>query len=775
VSSRLSQFFAELRERKVTRTAVAYAVVGTATAEGVQLLVEALELPRSVWQTTTILILLGFPVALILAWVFERTPRGLRMTDPQTAVEMSTNWRGRWPGITGWVLAAILLVFTGWQALEPDDLALRALARASAVERAVELGSAVDAFRLAQRLPSELPDTTRERLLNAASAVTTLATDPVGARVSWRPFDQPEADWEYLGTTPVQVRLPQALVAVRFERHGYVPRIVGSTPESVDVWELRREGEVQSLALRVPGGSEELRVTTLSGLPQRAIGDFLIDRYEVTNREYQQFIHAGGYERRELWTVPFMKNGRQASWEEATAEFVDRAGRPGPSTWRDGSFPEGTADHPITGISWYEAAAYARFVGRNLPTVYHWYRAASVSDARFIIPWSNLEGAGLAEVGRFAAVTRFGAYDMAGNAREWLENAAGELRYTAGGGWNDPDYAFYIPQPQDPFDRSATNGFRLITDLGDPQLLAAAADPIERRTRDYATETPVSDETFGVFPAVYAYDKLPLDAVVEAVDTIEFGIRERISFDAAYGERMLLYLFLPFGERGDRLQTIVYFPGNGAINLPSFDHWTSDYQRQTRFLVESGRAVAFPVYKGTFERQDGFVYATSKESSTWRDHVIKWRQDLARSIDYLETRPDIDRGRLGYFGFSWGGLMAPVMLALEPRIRAAVIYVAGFSLETMPPVIDPLNFAPRVRAPALVMNARYDYLFPLESSAVPFFEHLGSHEKEHYVSDGGHSLNNGSHFVPWDEVIRETLRWLDRHLGSTRAPPGASR
>jgi eukaryotic-like serine/threonine-protein kinase len=63
--------------------------------------------------------------------------------------------------------------------------------------------------------------------------------------------------------------------------------------------------------------------------------------------------------------------------------FVDRTGRPGPSTWELSNYPEGRDDYPVSGISWYEAAAYARFRGKTLPTIYHWARAAFPKNELF--------------------------------------------------------------------------------------------------------------------------------------------------------------------------------------------------------------------------------------------------------------------------------------------------------------------------------------------------------------------------------------------------------
>ncbi len=94
---------------------------------------------------------------------------------------------------------------------------------------------------------------------------------------------------------------------------------------------------------------------------------YYIDRYEVTNRQYQEFVDKGGYEKREYWTTPFTKDGHQLNWEDAKAFFRDSSGRAGPSTWQGGHYPEGQADFPVSGVSWYEASAYAAFAGRACP------------------------------------------------------------------------------------------------------------------------------------------------------------------------------------------------------------------------------------------------------------------------------------------------------------------------------------------------------------------------------------------------------------------------
>jgi formylglycine-generating enzyme required for sulfatase activity len=122
---------------------------------------------------------------------------------------------------------------------------------------------------------------------------------------------------------------------------------------------------------------------------------------------------------------------------EAMARFHDRTGRPGPATWGAGRFPDGLGRFPVGGVSWYEAAAYAAFVGRSLPTMHHWYRAAALDRFADILGVSNFDAHGPAPVGDRGGLGPFGTEDMAGNVKEWYSTEVGGKRGLLGGAWDD--------------------------------------------------------------------------------------------------------------------------------------------------------------------------------------------------------------------------------------------------------------------------------------------------------------------------------------------------
>lgn len=140
---------------------------------------------------------------------------------------------------------------------------------------------------------------------------------------------------------------------------------------------------------------------------------------------------------------------------------------------------------------------------------------------------------------------------------------------------------------------------------------------------------------------------------------------------------------------------------------------------------------------------------------------------LGRTIDYLETRQDLDTTKLGYFGVSWGGMLVGLMPAAEPRLKPAVLLVAGLSQNPVLPEADPFNFLPRITIPVLMLNGRFDHFFPVETSQVPMFRLLGTapEHKRQLVYDAGH-------LVPRSQVIKETLDWFDHYLGPVQLLKG---
>jgi dipeptidyl aminopeptidase/acylaminoacyl peptidase len=205
---------------------------------------------------------------------------------------------------------------------------------------------------------------------------------------------------------------------------------------------------------------------------------------------------------------------------------------------------------------------------------------------------------------------------------------------------------------------------------------------------------------------------------------------------------------------------VVVFPGSGALQQRSSSQIDV---RRFEWIMKSGRAVIHPIYKSTFERGDGTESDYPNPSNAFRDHVIAWSKDVSRAIDYLDTRSDIAHDRLAYLGFSWGAAMGPIFVAVEPRFKACVLVVGGFYLQNSAPEVDAFNFAPRVKVPVLLLNGRFDFFFPMDTSQRPMFQLFAvpDSEKRRVIYDTGHN-------IPRPDLIREAVDWMDRYLGPAR-------
>ena len=668
------------------------------------------------------------------------------------------------PALSIPILAAaiIFVVLTGIAARRAWDARWARTVALPEMTRLVDGLDFVGAFDLAQRAAPLLADNAEfDALWLRMSRPVTVETEPPGAAVSFSAYG-PRADWHPLGVTPLKdVRVPFGVLRFRGEMTGFdtVEDVLGAGNPS---FALSRAGEAPAGMVRAAPvrGNYSIYVFGLE-TPRVKFDGFWIDRYEVTNRQYKEFVDAGGYRRSEFWREPIVRSGVTLSLEEAGKLFTDATGRPGPSTWSQGTFPAGQEDWPVAGVSWYEASAYAAFAGKSLPTAFHWYWVASQQLTSDVVPLGTFSSTAPIKVTESRALHRFGAYGFAGNVKEWCVNEApGDRRYVLGGGFDEPPYLFRDTDARSPFDRGANVGFRTVQyNAKDPALPALSA-MLMPPSRSYDREKPVSDEVYQAFRRLYSYDRSELAPKIEVVDDSHADWRlEIVSFATGYGpERMLAYLLLPKRGRAP-FQTVVFMPGSGGWDLRTRPNFANS---QYGFLLRSGRAVLVPVYKGAWERANNEYHGGDqlKSTSLWRDYVIFFAKDINRSLDYVATRGDIDMSKIGFLGFSRGAAFSPVMLTAESRIKVAALWLPGLYLEKIHPEVDAINFSSRVTVPILQLNGRYDYNFPPAASSDPFFNALGTsaEHKRRVLYDTGHNL-------PTNEAIKETLDWFDKYLG----------
>lgn len=600
---------------------------------------------------------------------------------------------------------------------------------------------------------------------------------PPGAMISLRPYRTgANADeWLELGSAPLKkIRVPRGPMEWRATLAGHATstqmRFAG---EGDQISFTFLPADASTTMVPVSGGDMEVgRLATLLLAPKVKLEPYLIDRTEVTNREYAQFVRAGGYAREQYWIEAFRDGARTLTFKEAMARFTDATGRAGPAAWKLGTIPDDEDDMPVRGISWYEAAAYANYAGKQLPTLYHWYFADTGGDLfslpGVLLPAANFQSGGPRPGSTTRAIGAFGALNMAGNVREWISNATdSQHRITVGGSWLDPPYLYSEPAMQSGFDRPLDAGFRCMKRLRSSAPSDDADAVIKEAPRaDVTQRKPVSDAEYAIYARLFERRQVPLEQRIESTDDASpYWTLQKVSFAAGYnGERLSAFLYLPKNAKSP-FQTVIYMPASDALdNKHALDNAQAIGGLSiTKMLVLSGRAVLFPVWKGMYERSDGF----EDSAAYFREHAYQWVSELRESVEFLYSRPDIDRERIGFHGFSFGAMWGPLFIALEPRIKAGVLLMGGLpgpiqSREFLPPEINPATFAPRVSVPVLMINGRDDVIFIYETAQVPLFNLLGSspNKKKHKTYPGAHSV-----FGWYDEMVRATLDWLDEQFG----------
>jgi dienelactone hydrolase len=174
------------------------------------------------------------------------------------------------------------------------------------------------------------------------------------------------------------------------------------------------------------------------------------------------------------------------------------------------------------------------------------------------------------------------------------------------------------------------------------------------------------------------------------------------------------------------------------------------------FAIQSGRAVLYPVYKGTYERP---APPPGPDTAAGRETLIQDSKDLGRAIDYLETRTDIDRSRIAYMGVSMGAGLGVIWTALEPRFKTVVFLDGGFFNEKPLTGTDQVDFAPRLKAPTLLIAGKFDWIF-LGKDALLRLLGAPAADKKVVMFDTAHDVSEQR-----ADLVREVVGWLDKYLG----------
>jgi tRNA A-37 threonylcarbamoyl transferase component Bud32/dienelactone hydrolase len=680
-------------------------------------------------------------------------------------------------GVGGAVLAgALVVIWSLWSSAQTT----RARASLADVDRLARAGRFTEGFAIAQAAHARLGDDSAAiASLDNVSDLLTISTEPAGASVYLRQMsdDPASGDSVLIGTTPLQShRVARADYRMSLHLDGFLPveRMVSGAlartgartrgPIEFTI-PLTKIGAIPGDMVYVPGG--EYRIVS-PALPIGLVAElhpYAVDRFEVTNDQFREFTRAGGYSTPRFWTAR----------GPAAVRLTDRTGLAGPRDWKNQEPPAGKGDHPVTGVSWHEAAAFCASRGKRLPTLYEWEKAArngQTSGQGIIMPWgfvystgntaehrANFSGTGTMPVNAHPfGISAFGAYGMAGNVKEWLANSVGDEYAVIGGSWQDPAYVYAEVGSLPAVTATEAIGFRCakdVTEGGGNQ----GAGPITIATAPKVYR-PVDDATFRTLLAFYRYDpKPPRVRVADVTETPDWR-RERVWFDGPGSDSVLAYLYLPKNAQPP-YQTLVMVPSNATF---FFQTVSGAAENDLGAHIKAGRAVLAVVFDGMLERPfpPGRVNP-SPSSVAFRDLMVRHATELRMGMDMLATRPDIDTTRLAYVGTSWGAGSRLVFAGVDPRFKAVVLIGAGIDERVQPtlPEAANFNFIPRITVPKLMVNGRQDEEHPWNTRALPLWNLLRE-PKELKLFDGV------GHRPPVELRAPAINEFLDRTLGAVQ-------
>ncbi len=493
------------------------------------------------------------------------------------------------------------------------------------------------------------------------------------------------------------------------------------------------------------------------------LAPFSVGINEVSNKDFQEFIDTGGYENPSYWDFPIQVGNKIYDFNSSVKLFTDRYNKLGPANWSYGKYPSGLDNQPVTGISWFEARAFARFKNLNLPNIFQWTYASGIPENFMTIDQSvtnesNYDSSQLREVSNTSGSYN-GLNNIGGNVKEWVLNPNGNKKgkYSImGGAFNESPYTFNNYYSSSPFDRTIGNGFRLSKNLINNQSdLDNEIIPDFKRNFDDLKD--VSDDVFEVYKSQFDYKK-SFDSKTTNIENFQDGYSaQKFEMETTYQSDENLYGYIVYSNKfKNKYDPVIVYPNALSISSNNDEWLPESLLDQYKYLIDEGYAIIHPIYHNTFGREKTVRTFWASESEDYKNTIIKIGQDYKRALDYIESRNDFNFDNMSYFGYSWGSTTSNYLLAIDDRIKVAIICVGGLMLQKSKKEVEAHYYVRRIKTPILHIIGKEDGIFGYEKNYKPWKKLIGTPKEKLKLIE----LDDVGHGLPWDTIIKHHSNWI---------------
>ena len=496
------------------------------------------------------------------------------------------------------------------------------------------------------------------------------------------------------------------------------------------------------------------------------IPTFSISKNEVSNIEYQEFVNDGGYQNPTFWDFPLKIDDKLYEFKKTVSTFKGKFGKNGPANWSYGKFPNGLGNHPVSGISWFEARAYAKYKNQELPNMHQWTYAAKA--------YTNTLDQDVMENGNFNsdftkpvnsdAGSLSGINNIGGNVKEWLINRSGNNKdkfSAAGGSYLEPSYQFIGQNFQNPNDRSIGNGIRLVKNLSSDNNTNLDNYSITQRVyRELDDEPSVSDEMFDYYKSQFDYPKNDINVQTNFInDPNDIYTIESFSMEPAYRSQEKLTGFIIYSSKNlKKPNPVIVFPHAGSLRQNNIETIPPRLIRTFSYLLDEGYAIIYPIYSGLYNRSRNNECDDDIEYCR-KNNVFRKGKDYKKVIDYLETRSDFNFNNLSYYGSSMGANYSNWMLAIDDRVKSAFLLVGGVNTSPQAKEIDQHNYTRRIKVPIFHIVGKLDPVVSYEKAFLPWKKIIGTPKKDLRIIE----MDNVGHYVPRDTIYAYHKNWIEKY------------